>query len=104
MWKSMWWPLLIFAAGCLHTPQYDRAFTQDWAHCVDKEREMQSRKDHIAGKKRALVGKDDGARAAIEMDEKGRPKLNVGKKSGLSADVDMHGLEPDVTVKYGFRW
>jgi len=104
MWKSLGCLVLLAAGACLHTPEYDRAFTRDWAHSENKEREFQDRKERIAGKGGPLLGKKDGNRADIEMDEKGRPKLNLGKKRGLSADVDMHGGEPEVEVKYGFSW
>ena len=51
-----------------------------------------------------LVGEEGGARAAVELDEKGRPKLNVGKKRGFSADIDIDRDEADVTFKYELEW
>jgi hypothetical protein len=96
--------LVVVAPGCLSTAQRDRAFSNDWAHQVRSENEFKARKARIGGDELVLVGKNRGPRAAVEVDDKGRPRLNVGKKTGLSADLDLNEGEPEAKVKYKLKW
>ena len=96
--------LCVALAGCLHTPTYQRPFTEDWADRIEHDREFKARKQRVEDGNLPLVGKKGGTRAQVEENEEGERQLNVGGATGLSADVDFHGGEPDVKVKYRIKW
>ncbi|NIA15918.1 MAG: hypothetical protein GWP08_17790 [Nitrospiraceae bacterium] len=97
-------PIALLAAGCMHTPQYGKPFSQDWVTHTEKDEEIRARKARIKESGEALLGKPGKTRAAVEMDENERPQLNLGRSKGLSADVDFDHLEPDVKLKYRIEW
>ncbi len=97
------WGIAVLS-GCMHNTSADRAFTKDWSHQLDKEHEFQSRQNRIEGKGRALVGKPGKTQAIVETNDEGKSKLRVGKDTGLSAGMNVDGLEPDVEVKYRLKW
>ena len=96
--------LALLAAGCMHTPQYGRAFSQDWVTHNEKHEEIRTRKERIEKSGDALLGKPGKTRVALEKDEEGRSQFNLGRSRGLSADIDFDHLEPDVKLKYRIEW
>ena len=84
--------------------QRNRPFSDDWGHHIKHERAFERRKARIRGEEGVvIVGDKEKARAAIVMDEAGNPKLNVGRETGWSADVDYdHG--PEGEIKYKHEW
>ena len=106
MRKRLFYGLLIplLAAGCMHTPQYGKPFSRDWVTHIETHEEIRARKARIEESGDALLGKPGKTRAAVEMDDEGRPQFNVGRSKGLSADIDFDHLEPDVKLKYRIEW
>jgi hypothetical protein len=79
-------------------------FHEEWAQRERSQREFDERKARLRGDQEiVLMGGSQSGRAAVYMDEKGRPRLNVGRKTGLSADLDYDG-GPEAEVKYKKRW
>ena len=60
--------------------------------------------ERLKGDELVLVGREGGMRAAVRMDEKGKPRLNVGKWSGLSADIDIDPDDAKILLKYKLGW
>ncbi len=90
--------------GCVTGDQRDRPFSDDWTHQLKHDRAFERRKARIRGDGEVvIVGDKDKARAAIVMDEAGNPKLNVGRKTGWSADLD-YDRGPEGEVKYKYEW
>lgn len=92
------------ATGCLRNPNHERPFTREWTRQTASERDFDARKARLKGDELVLLGKEGGTRAAVEMDEKGKPRLNVGKKSGLSADLRVSDDKSRVKLKYKLKW
>ena len=90
--------------GCVTGDQRDRPFSDDWTRQIKHDRAFERRKARIRGEGEVvIVGDREKARAAIVMDESGDPKLNVGRQTGWSADLDYdHG--PEGEVKYKYEW
>jgi len=96
--------VVLTSAGCAHDVRTDRAFTDEWVIRNERLGAFEERKARLAEDELVLVGKKDSMRAAVEMDEKGRPRLNVGKDRGVSADVNVDTDSADVKLKYKWRW
>lgn len=87
--------------GCANDPYArDTVFSDEWAH--------QRRRDAAAARPKVdelvLLGDDEGARASVKVDERGRPYLNVFEKRGISADLDVDHDEVEVGLKYEKAW
>jgi len=95
--------ILLLGPGCLRDPAYERPFSRKWAHQTSHERAFEARKARIQGDEVVLLGEKGRARAAVEVDEKGKARLNLGKKRGLSADVKV-GSSPELKLKYKLQW
>lgn len=95
--------LLVALSGCMHTPEYDREFSKEWADQITHEKEIESRKARIRGEDKALIGKESGKHVGFDTDESGQSKLSVGGKSGLSADLNVEGGK-GARVLYKIRW
>ena len=96
--------LCILAISCVSGKGYDRAFSNDWVHQHRHDAEFRARKERMQQGEIVIAGKSKNTQAAIRMDDKGRPRFNLGRKRGISADLDLHHGEPDVKVKYKIRW
>lgn len=96
--------LVVAASGCLRDPAVERAFSKKWAHQMRSEKEHAARKARLKGEGIKLFGKQGAAKAAVKMDEEGKPRLNVGKGGKISADLDVRHGKPDVEVKYKLKW
>jgi hypothetical protein len=94
----------LVSGGCVHSPHSARPFTEEWVRDQDRVAAFERRKARLKGDEIVLVGNKEGARAAVQMDDKGRPRLNVGKRRGLSADLDLDPEEAEVEVKYKWGW
>jgi len=95
--------ILLVAAACASNGIVHRPFTKDWTYHQERRSEMERREQRQADEL-VLIGEKEGARAAVELDEKGKPKLNVGRKRGFSADIDVDTDEADVMFKYEWEW
>lgn len=93
---------LVLLVGCLHTPQYGKEFSPDWVYHTEHGKEFEARKDRV--RNTTLFGREGKARGKLETDSSGDTKLNLGKDTGISADVNLHGGDPDVRVKYRIKW
>lgn len=93
---------LVLLVGCLHTPQYGKEFSPDWVRHKEHEKELELRTNRV--KNTTLFGREGKARGKLETDASGDTKLNLGKDTGISADVNMRGGGPDVRVKYRIKW
>ncbi|MBP8128507.1 MAG: hypothetical protein KA184_02930 [Candidatus Hydrogenedentes bacterium] len=91
-------------AACATGPDSPQPFTQDWRRGQVRERAFQQRLERLrGGDEVVLMGEEGKSRAAVYMDEKGRPRLNIGRETGLSADLDYEE-GPEATVKYKVKW
>lgn len=91
-------------AACAHQGRVPTAFTDEWTQQNRKQAAFEERQARIKSDELVLVGNKDKARAAVRVDEKGKPRINIGKRKGLSADVDVGSDEADVKLKYKFEW
>lgn len=92
--------LVWVAVGCATTLERDRAFSDSWAYQRSTEGERWE-----PGGEVVLSGKEGrGPKAAVRMDEEGKPRLWLGGKSRVSADFDLNGGDPEVGVKYKIGW
>ena len=90
----------VLTLGCTHNPYArDIAFTQEWAYQRQRDREQRPQIDELV-----LLGDEEGARASVKVDERGRPYLNVFEKRGISADLDAAHDEVEVGLKYKKEW
>jgi hypothetical protein len=96
--------VLIATTGCVTQLSRDKPFSKAWYAHQRNEREFQERQKRISDGEWVLMGQQDSARAAIQMDEEGKPKLNVGKRKGLSADIDADLDEASIFFKYKWGW
>jgi len=96
--------LTFLPAGCVTSDGRERPFTDGWSTQVRSEQNFQRRKERLRGDEEiVLMGDSDKARAAVVMDERGRPRLNVGRKTGWSADLD-YDEGPEARLKYKLKW
>lgn len=96
--------LPLFASACVTSLERDKPFTQAWADHFYHQQEVQERVDRMKAGEIVLVGQSGGGRAAIQMDDRGKAKLNVGKLDGLSVDIRMGADKADFLVKYKWDW
>ena len=96
--------LVLAVAGCLHAGRRETAFSDDWAWVSRSEADFKIRKRRIGEGEWVLVGKEGHTRACVEMSEDGEPKLKLKNAKGLSGDLNVHGGDPDVRVRYKIRW
>lgn len=93
----------LLLGACATADPGARPFSEGWHDQIKSERAHEQRMQRLRGKKAVLAGQEGASRAAVVMDEKGRPRLNVGKEDGLSADVNYsHG--PEGRLKYKVDW
>ena len=90
----------LVTGSCLTGPAPERPFSEGWAFDQDWAAERRALKEKTQKDELVLLGKEGGVRAAVRTDEKGRPRFNVGKQGGLSADVDIDSDEAEVELKY----
>lgn len=94
----------VWLAACATNPATPTPFTRDWHEDVQGDRAFQKRLERLRGDDEVVLAGEEGkARAAVYMDEKGRPRLNVGQQTGLSADLDYDD-GPEATLKYKVKW
>ncbi|GMU92095.1 MAG: hypothetical protein AMXMBFR4_11530 [Candidatus Hydrogenedentota bacterium] len=86
--------------GCVTTLPRERPFTREWANYHQNQREFEERKQRVRGGEWVLFGRRNSTRAAVVMDDEGKPRLNVGKTRGLSADFDIDTDDASVEFKY----
>jgi hypothetical protein len=86
--------------GCVTTLPRERPFSKEWAHHHNNQRELEERKARVRNGELVLFGRRNSTRAAVVMDDEGKPRLNVGKTRGLSADVDIDTDDAGVMFKY----
>lgn len=91
-------------AGCVTSLPRDQPFTKAWTSHQRHEQELQDRVDRMNSGELVLLGHGNGTRAAIALDEEGDPKLNVGRRKGISADVDVNTDDASVLFKYKRGW
>jgi hypothetical protein len=96
--------LIVPSLGCVTSLPRDTPFSEAWYKHQRHEIEFKERKDRIDNGEWVLAGKKDAARAAVQMDEEGKPKLNVGKRKGLSADLDADLDKASIFFKYKWGW
>ncbi len=95
--------LCMVSAGCVLGPP-DRAFTKEWLQDQRHTRELERRRAYIGtGEWVIAEGVDGESRAAVKLDERGRPKLHVGGLEGLNIDVDL-GSKPGAKAGYKWEW
>ncbi len=94
----------ILTIGCATTDSTPRPFSENWADVYDSEQTLQRRREYIKGDDPIILyGRKDGTRAAIVPDERGRPRLDIGKERGFSADFKYRsGVRG--RVKYKYKW
>lgn len=75
----------VILLGCAHGPSRNVPFSDDWTHMERREWEINERKERLRG--RQPTAEEGGARPNLILDDRGRPKLNVGGLQGFSADL-----------------
>ena len=91
--------------ACVNDPGREKVFSDAWTYHMNRADEIAARKQRLRGDEELiLMGKEGKSRTAVYLDEKGRPRLNVGRKKGLSADLDLDTDEAEVKVKYKCGW
>lgn len=79
--------LLLGCAGCATGGAPRDTFTPGWADDQRQQRQrVEQRRDDGQGV--VLLGDEERPKARIYTDEKGRPRLGLGGKGRVSADVD----------------
>jgi len=90
--------------GCAHNTNRHVPFSEDWTHHERGERAFNERRQRIGvGREAVLAGEEGQTRAAVVVDERGRPNLNLGRAEGLSADVQI-GSGTGAFLKYKRGW
>jgi hypothetical protein len=90
----------ILATGCGTTHvKREQPFTKEWAYQRERERSVRPPVEELV-----IVGGEDGARASVKVDKRGKPYLNFWKKRGISADLDVDHDEVEVGLKYEREW
>lgn len=96
--------ILCVLVGCAGNDLRQRPFSESWLHQVEKDRDFQERKQRLRGDEEiVLMGDKKKARAAVQMDEGGKPRLNIKGTKGVSADLDLGG-SPEAALKYKHEW
>ncbi len=92
---------LAFATGCVTGTSDPPAFSADW---IRKHGGHQSQNPNPGDQgELTLLGKGKGPRMYLYADEKGKPRLAIGGRGGLSADLDIRDGEPAFKVKYKLK-
>ncbi len=101
----LWCPLLtLLGAGCVTGDGREKPFSPRWTDQTKDEWAFERRKARLKGDEGiGLGGKGKDSKAAVKMDEKGKPRLNIGGDTGLSADLNYSG-GPEAKVKYKVKW
>ena len=90
----------ILVAGCVHNyAAREQPFTKEWAYQRYRDRVERPRVEELV-----IVGGDEGARASVKVDKRGKPYLNFWKKRGISADLDVDHDEVEVGIQYEREW
>jgi hypothetical protein len=87
--------------SCVHTEPQAPAFSESWEYANRKalnDSQKQSEGELI------IAGEKGKGRMAVKVDAEGHTKLVVGKDAGISADLDIHGGEPEIMFKYKVDW
>jgi hypothetical protein len=87
-----------FLPQCVRGDETSRAFSPEW---VDEVTRPQPQK--LDPKGIPLTGGDNPNGPRIKMDEKGKPRLTIGKDIGVSADLDIDE-EPGIKLKFKRKW
>lgn len=95
--------LLVPTAACTSGSEAARPFTDDWRYYQKRSLETEKRQRRLK-EGTVLFEREGKARAAVILDEKGKPRLNIGKNKGLSADIDIDTNKADVLLKYKIEW
>ena len=95
--------LLAPTAACTTGSEAAKPFTDDWRYYQKQALQVEERQRRLK-EDVVLFGQKDKARAAVTLDEKGKPQLNIGKNRGLSADIDIDTNKADVLLKYKIEW
>ncbi len=100
-WCVGLWAAVLFA-GCATNLERDRPFSDAWVEHNRHEREFRERKAAIRGEEGlVLIGDSQKSRAALFLDEAGKPRLRVGR--GWGVDLNYSG-DPEVKVNYKLKW
>lgn len=80
--------------------------TREWSDHQARQREFAERmqRDKAAGDEIVLMDGETAPRAYVYMDERGRPRLGLGDRSRLSADIDIDTDEQGFGLKYKLDW
>lgn len=89
--------------GCATTLPREQPFSKEWAGAQRHNRAVQERAAKYSSEW-VLWGEGGKNRAAVVVDEKGKPRLNVGRAQGLSADIDIDEDEAGFMLKYKGGW
>ncbi len=95
---------LLPSLGCVTQLPRDQPFSKAWSQHQQHEWELTAREKRMDNGEWVLAGRKDATRAAIQMDDEGKPTLNIGRQKGLSADVDADLDKASVFFKYKWRW
>jgi hypothetical protein len=86
--------------SCAHDPKQGQVFSDDWIHTQRVQRNLEKKQE--PKRSFTLFGSSDKTRGAVKVDEKGRPKLNIGREEGLSINVGSGAtLEYTRRLKFG---
>lgn len=96
---SMIAALALLLVACAHTTDAPPAFTDTW---YDKTRDVMAEEKARKQAQEVLLGDEDDA-VTVRADEKGRPKVQVGKDR-IHADVDVKSGDPRVRLRYKLKW
>lgn len=95
--------MLLFL-GCVSVADRDRPFTDAWAAQQRSNRAFEERQKRIRGDEGIpLFGCSPRKKAALRMDERGNPKLDIGGDTGLSVDLN-YGSRTEAQIKYKLEW
>lgn len=89
---------LVLICGCASQGiHYKPAFSDEWA-----EERKHVKEQSQASKKEAWVvaGTEDKPKASVYLDEKGRPKLRLGRDGRVSADIDIDSDSAGGELRY----
>lgn len=90
--------------GCVTSLDHEEPFSQAWADRYWRDEELRERRERVYSGEIVLVGREGHTRAALVVDERGKAKLDLGKRDGLSADVKLDTNEAEAWVKYKWGW
>lgn len=96
---------MLSLCGCVAGLERERPFSQSWADHQRHERDFAERKARIRGEEGlVLLGNPQKNRAAVYMDEEsGRPRLDIGRKTGWSLDL-RYDKGAEAAIKYKLKW